>query len=86
MSNDDAISWIDEQMRGARINQGRDPSAREFGQEFLKYDPATRGAHLLELERRIKATGFTTPAQAAKVHAVRRELHNAHRLAVKVGR
>jgi hypothetical protein len=85
--DDDAIEWIDTQMEAARVHQGRDRiSPADFGREFLRYDAATRGAHLLELERRIRATGFTSPEKAAKVHAIRRALTDAHKLATKVGR
>jgi hypothetical protein len=85
MSDNDPMEWLRSQENFRRLHDGRDLTPQQLGNDFLKMRPAERANVLNTLDAKL-ATAELTLNEAHKLHRYRRELVDAHNMALRVKR
>ena len=82
----DANEYLDDLLREAKIyGGGKEVTAVEAANNFLRHDASKRTEVLAALDKRIEASHLSL-LEAQKIHRYRGRLIHAHQLASKVGR
>jgi hypothetical protein len=82
---DDPMAWLSHESNFARRLNGREPTAEEFSNQFLKLRAVDRATRLNTLDNLIAGADLTIE-QATKIHRTRRALLSAHEMALRVKR
>lgn len=83
--SDDPIEWLKTELDVAKRYGIDKPTPSRMANDFLRFDATQRSQKLAHIDKMVRNSHLSLE-DAAKVHAYRRALVNAHQAASKVNR